>query len=247
MTNTKYKFLKKKKTKYIKHPLLTIIIYLILISIICSITFIYYFSNKLGSNLIKCAEDELNRLTSIIMSNCIEKYLQETKELNLVTITRNKNNDIERIQYNTKILNQTRARILEILDEDLDHLVKGELEETNINLNKLSDEYYERTSEGIIFNISTGSATGNTFFANLGPKIPINLSTVGDTSAKIITNITEYGLNNALLEISIILSATTIIQMPFLSKEVTVENTIPLSIELIQGTIPTQYLNYNLK
>ena len=147
MTNTKYKFFKKKKTKYIKRPLLTIIIYLILISIICSITFIYYFSNKLGSNLIKCAEDELNRLTSIIMSNCIEKYLKETKELNLVTITRNKNNDIERIQYNTKILNQTRARILEILDEDLDHLVKGELEETNINLNKLSDEYYERTSE----------------------------------------------------------------------------------------------------
>lgn len=230
-----------------KHPLLTFIIYLIIIAITCSFLFIYYFANKLGPGLIRCAEDELNRLTSIIMTNCISKYLEQTGELNLLTITRNNNQEIERIQYNTKILNQTRARILEILDDDLDHLVRGEIAATNLNLNKLSDEYYERTSEGIIFTVSMGSATGNPFFANLGPSIPLNLKTVGDTTADITTNITEYGLNNALVEISIILKATTIIHMPFLSKEVTVTNTIPLNIELIQGTIPGQYLNYNLK
>lgn len=180
------------------------------------------------------------------MSNCISKYLEQTGELDLIDITRNNNKEIERIQYNTKILNQTRTQILDILDDDLDHLVRGDIEATDLNLNKISDEYYERTREGIIFTVSMGSATGNPFLANLGPKIPLNLATVGDTAAEITTNITEYGLNNALIEISIILKATTIIHMPFLSKEVTVESTIPLAIELIQGTIPAQYLNYNL-
>ena len=229
-----------------KISFVTFTIYLITITIICAIIFIYYFANKLGPNLIKCAEDELNRLTSIIMSNCISKYLEQTGQLNLITISRNNNNEIERIQYNTKILNETRAKILSILDDDLDHLVSGDIEATDLNLNKISNEYYEKTPKGIIFTVSIGSATGNPFFANLGPKIPLNLTTVGDTTAEITTNIKEYGLNNALLEISIILKATTIIHMPFLSKEVTVINTIPLSIELIQGVIPSNYLNYNL-
>ncbi len=234
------------KKKYIKHPLLTLIIYLILLALICSIIFIYYFANKLGSGLIKCAEDELNRLTSAIMSNCISKYLEQTEGISLITITRNNSGQIERIEYDTKVLNQTRAKILDILDDDLDHLVRGDIEAIGLNLNKISDEYYERTKEGIIFTVSIGSSLGNPFFSNLGPKIPLNLTTVGDTSAEITTNIKEYGLNNALLEISIILKATTIIHMPFLSKKVTVINTIPLSIELIQGTIPNQYLNYTL-
>ena len=230
---------------YPKHPLLTLSLYLTLAAITISLIFIYYFATKLGSGLIKCAEDELNRLTNLVMTNCINKYLDQTDNLNLIVITRNSNQEVERIQYDTKILNQTRAQILEILDDDLDHLVRGDIVATDLNINKLSEEHYERTSEGIIFTVSMGSATGNPFFANLGPKIPLNLKTVGDSTATITTNITEYGLNNALVEISITLKVTAIIHMPFLSKEVTVTNTIPLSIELIQGTVPGQYLNYN--
>ena len=126
-------------------------------------------------------------------------------------------------------------------------MVKGDLTAIGLNLNKLSDEYYEKTSDGILFTVSIGSATGNPFFANIGPKIPLNLQTIGDATAEITTNITEYGVNNALIEVSIQLEATTIIQMPFLSKEVTVRNTIPLTMEIIQGTIPGYYLNYGVQ
>lgn len=225
-----------------KHPLLTFSLYLTAITITCAIIFIYYFSNKVGPGLIKCAEDEVNSLMSLVMNNSIEKYIKETNNLNLITIERT-NNTIERIQYNTKILNETRTKILDILEQDLDYMTKGYLEETGLNLNKLSDEYYQKTKEGILYTVSIGSSTGNPFFANIGPKIPLNLKSLGNASADITTNITEYGMNNALIEINIKLKASAIIQMPFMSKEVTVTNTIPLTMELIQGTIPNYYLN----
>ena len=225
-----------------KPPILTLSLYLITITIACAIMFIYFFTKQLGSGLIDCAEDEVKHLTSLIMSNCIKKYLEETPNLNLIEIER-KNNSTERIQYNTKILNQTKTRVLDMLEVDLDYMTDGNLEKIGLNLNKLSDEYYEKTEKGILFMVSIGSSTGNPFFSNLGPKIPLNLKTIGDATADITTNITEYGLNNALIEISIKLEATTIIHMPFLSKEVTVTNTIPLTMELIQGTVPGYYIN----
>lgn len=230
-----------------KPSLLSFSLYLITITIICSIIFIYYFNKKLGPGLIDCAEDEINHLTSLIMNNCIQKYIEGSNNLELIKIERNNTQGIERIHYDTKILNQTRAQILDILENDLDYMVKGDLTAIGLNLNKLSDEYYEKTSDGILFTVSIGSATGNPFFANIGPKIPLNLQTIGDATAEITTNITEYGVNNALIEVSIQLEATTIIQMPFLSKEVTVRNTIPLTMEIIQGTIPGYYLNYGVQ
>lgn len=197
--------------------------------------------------MIDCAEDEVNHLTSLIMNNCIQKYIAETSNLDILQIERNNNQQIERIQYNTKMLNQTRVQIIEMLENDLDYMVQGNLEAIGVNLNKLSDEYYEKTSDGILFTVSMGSATNNPFFANIGPKIPLNLIAIGDATGDITTNITEYGMNNAMIEISIELEATVIIQMPFLSKEVTVENVIPLTIEIIQGTIPNYYLENGVK
>lgn len=226
-----------------KHSFLTFILYLITIAIICSIIFIYYFQKKLGPGLIDCAEDEVNHLTSLIMNNCIRKYIEKTPNLELIKTERNLNQEIERIQYDTKILNQTRTEIIDMLESDLDYMVKGQLEEIELNLNKISDEYYEKTTEGILFTVSIGSATGNYFFANIGPKIPLNLKTIGEATANINTNITEYGMNNAMIEVNIELEVTTIIHMPFLSKEVTVKNTIPLTMEIIQGKIPAYHLN----
>lgn len=229
-----------------KHPkFLTYLLYLITIAILCSCLFIYYFNQKLGPGLIKCAEDEVKHLTTLVMNNCIKKYINQTEKLDILNIERNSQNEIERIQYNTKVLNETSTQITTMLETDLDYMVKGNLEAIQLNLNKLSDEYYEKTNDGILFTISMGSATGNSLLANVGPKIPLNLSVVGDVVSQIETKITEYGLNNALVEVDIKLEVATVIQMPFLSKKVTVTNTIPLTMEIIQGNIPNYYLGNN--
>ena len=219
-------------------------IYLITISIVCALIFIYYFSKRLGDNLIRCAEDEVYHLASLVMNNSVKKYIEKMGDISIISLEKNNKNEIERIVYDTKILNQMKTNILDMIETDLDYMKDGKIEEIDINLNKISDEYYEKTNEGILFVVSMGSSLGNTFFSNLGPKIPLNLQIIGDATSDIKTNITPYGISSALVEISIEVEAVIVIEMPFMSRKIMVTNTIPLVMEIISGTIPNYYLNY---
>ncbi len=221
--------------------------YIILISIICSFILINHLRKTLGNGLIKCAEYEVEKLTTIIMNNCINKYISNNNiNNNLLNIKRKNNNEIELISYNTKNVNITQTTITKMLENDLSYMIKGEFNKIDINLKNIPEDYYTKLNEGIIFYISTGSATGNSLLSNIGPKIPINLSLVENVSSNINTKITEYGINNAMIEIFIKLKATTTINMPFMSKKITIENNIPLTMEIIQGNIPNYYLGNNI-
>ena len=45
--------------------------------------------------------------------------------------------------------------------------------------------------------------TGSSLLYNLGPKIPVKLSLVGDVVTGFSTDVTEYGINNALIKLMI--------------------------------------------
>ena len=64
--------------------------------------------------------------------------------------------------------------------------------------------------------------------------------------SKIDSNVKEYGINNAMIEVKIKVSVTMIINMPFVSKEVNVNTEVPIIMKIIQGTIPEYYLGNNL-
>lgn len=181
------------------------------------------------------------------MNNCIHKYIELNKaQADILKITRNNHNEIELISYDTKKVNEMTTTITKMLEDDLNYMTKGDFDKININLNNISDAYYSKINDGIIFSVSFGSATGNSLLANIGPKIPLNLKIAEDTIANINTKVTEYGINNAMIEVFIKLEATTVIHMPFMSKKVKVENSIPITMEIIQGKIPSYYLGSNL-
>ncbi len=236
----------KKKNKL--SNIVTICLYILLFAFFGSIFFIHYFENKLGPGLITVAENEIERLTIIVMNNCIRKYTElDTNLEDILMISRTDQNEIEFIRYNTKKVNAMTASITQMLERDLNHMVKGDFEKIDLNLNNISDAYYTKINDGIIFSISMGTATGNSLLANLGPKIPLNLSLVEDATASVNTKITEYGINNAMIEVVVDLKASTVVHMPFLTKKVTVKNTIPITMEIIQGKIPSYYLGNNLE
>ena len=190
---------------------------------------INYFRNKLGKGLIKCAEDEVEKITTIVMNNCLNKYIKN-------------NNEEDLLNYNTKNANIMTTTITKMLENDLAYMVKGEFNKINLDLKNISEDYYTKINDGVIFYVSTGSATGNSLLANIGPKIPLKLSLVENVSTNLSTKITEYGINNAMIEVFINLKANITINMPFLSKRITVKNRIPIDIHLIQGSIPSYYL-----
>lgn len=186
------------------------------------------------------AETELKRLTTLIINKSITKQMTSDLDTNtLINIQKNNEGDIELLSYNT-------IQVTKLLNSitNLVQLSIKQIEEGNIDLLELPDIYDEnKLKRGIIYEIPLGTITDNFLLANLGYKIPIKFKLIGNVTTNLDTKITEYGINNALLEMAVTIEVNTKINLPFASKELVMDTQVPLAIKLIQGKIPEYYMN----
>jgi len=231
--------MKKKKKK----KLFTISLYILLIAFVVASFIIYYFNNLLSPALMKSASITVEKITSIIVSNCVKKYLiEEGVEMELVEIIRDSDGKVEFVRYNTSEVNKISMDISDLVLEDINYLALGEFEKIDFVLPNITEKYYKEISDGIVFGISIGNIFNNNFLANIGPRIPLKMNLNGNVDVDIKNEITEYGMNNALMEIYIEIRVRPVIVMPFLSEEIDIVNKVPLVTEIIQGEIPDSYL-----
>ena len=227
-----------------KKRLFTISLYILLVAFIAASFVIYYFNKLLSPALIRSASSNVERITSVVVSNCVRKYLSsDGVNLQLVEIIRNEDDKIELIRYNTSNVNKISMDISDLVLEDINYMVLGEFEKINFVLPNVTEQYYTEISDGIVLGISIGNIFNNNFLASVGPKIPLKLNLISNIEVEVKNSITEYGMNNALMEVYIEIKVTPVIVMPFLSKEIVVVEKIPLVTELIQGEIPDSYLS----
>lgn len=179
---------------------------------------------------------EIKNETIKIINNVVNEEISNISNLDeMIYITKNSSDDIQMIDFNSsyvnKILNATTNKLLDKLDEISNNSSFCD----NCNIYKYSD--------GIIYEVPLGLIFNNIFIGNLGPKIPLKLSVVGDVFSNVNTVVKEYGINNALVEISISVSINERVIIPFLSENINVSTSIPISLKLIQGNIPIYYGN----
>lgn len=228
--------LKRRKKKKIINKIFLLFILIIIISFFV----IKIFDNRVKPILLSYAEAETRKLTTLVINKAVTKQIALNMDPdNLYEIETNSNNEINIVSYNsttvTKILNSI---------TNLVQLNLKSIEEGNIDLLELPDNYNtDKLKEGIIYEIPFGAITNISFLSNLGPKIPVKLHLIGDVTSGIRSNLTEYGINNALLEIGVNIEVTCRINMPFISKQIKVDNTVPIVIKLIQGKVPEYYFN----
>ena len=84
-------------------------------------------------------------------------------------------------------------------------------------------------------------------YATYGSSIYLynSIFNISNVDVEIKNRITEYGMNNALMEIYLEVRVRPVIVMPFLSEEIDIVNTIPLVTEIIQGDVPYTYWESN--
>ena len=223
-----------------KKKIFTISLYILLLGFVCAGFVIWYFGNLLGDNLVRSAALEVNRITSIIVNNSVRKYLADNDNLDIVDIVRNKER-IEVIRYNTTSVNKISMDISNSIEQDINYMILGEFDKIDFSLSKITDSYYDKIDDGLVLGISIGNIMGNSLLANVGPRIPLKIEMVSNVNVEIKNKITEYGMNNALMEVFIEISVNPVIVMPFMSNEISVVNTVPLVTEIIHGEIPDSY------
>lgn len=225
-----------------KKNLFTVLIYILLVAFVLAGFIIYYFNKLLSPALIKSASYNVERITSVVVSNCVRKYLSRGDvNFDLVEVIKGSDDRVEFIRYNASNVNKISMDISDLVLEDINYMVLGEFEKINFILPNVTEQYYTEISDGIVLGISIGNIFNNNFMANIGPRIPLKLNMISNVEVEVKNSITEYGMNNALMEVYVEVRVTPVIVMPFLSKEIEVVEKIPLVTEIIQGEIPDSY------
>ena len=203
-----------------------------------------FISLKVNPVLLDYAQMEARKIASIIINDAVNQNITNDIDIEeLFIITRDTNNEVKTIDFNPIIVNQILTETTILVQSNLRYLEQGKVDMLNLMNNALIDYNQDKLKQGIIYEIPSGVIFGNSFLANIGPKIPVKFSLVGDIVGYINTNVTDYGINNALIEVNIVLELSEQVILPFVSEKITIDTTIPVALKLIQGSVPNYYLN----
>lgn len=211
-----------------------IIVFIILL--IATINFLFYSFNKVALPLLtNYASIEIERIVNIVINNATTREtIKRLDTEKLINIIKSDSGEIQTIYFDSYVVNDFLNEVTDSIQNDLVMVSNGDM-------SKIFG--YKSYGNDIVFKIPLGVITNNVFLSSLGPKIPVKLKLIGYINSTIDTNIKEYGINNALIEIYIVIDTKTKTVLPFSSKDVIVRNKIPIAYEIITGHIPDYYQN----
>lgn len=209
------------------------------ISIILSLHFI---SSRISPGLMEYAEIQAKKFVTLLINSAVTESIGEDLEADsLFLITKDPNGEIRSIDLDPVKVNRLLSNTTNSIQVNLHYIEKGEVDKLTLMDDTLKDYDPNDLKKGIIGNIPTGVIFKNALLSNLGPKFPIRLKIMGDIITNIKTKVTNYGINNAVIEVSIQVDVTTQAILPFSSKVIKVSSDIPLTIKLMQGNVPSYY------
>jgi len=214
--------LKKYKKKTIGSYLSRELIFIIM-AFIFAIIMINSFYREFNDTIMPIAEAKSRKYVTEIINNSTDNIKFEN---DLFVIEKSNDNEIKMITYNsyeaTKLINK------------ITHNIQNSFDELESVFNGHDKFVVDEIPLGVIFN--------NALMRNFGPKIQIRLDIVGDVLSELETEVKPYGINNALVEVRVKLNANARVILPLTSKEINVINVIPLSINIVNGSIPEAYI-----
>ena len=197
---------------------ITIEIIIIILGILLALLCIKLLTKRANEIILPMAEVKARKYITEVINNSTDKIMFND---DLFVIEKNNGNEIKMITYNsyeaTRLINEITKNI-----------------ESKLNIQ--GDKLYviDEIPLGVIFN--------NSLLSNLGPRIKVRIDIIGDVLSELETEVKPYGINNALVEVRVKLYASAKVVLPLVSKDINVINVIPISINIVNGSVPEAYI-----
>lgn len=217
-----------------------LIIIFVVTSIISSIMFIKFYSNRVAPVIINYSEDEIKRLLLLTINNAAYDTANRIDTNDLFIIRYNNNGEIILIDFDYKKSSEVLNNFSNLIEYNLKDIENGNVDKYR---NYYSDYNFNLLKKGIIVEVPFGTSFNSSLLNNLGPKIPVRISFTRNIEAIFNTEVVEYGINNALLKLNINVKANVRVILPMVSDEITTSFDIPIAMKVIQGKIPSYYLD----
>lgn len=235
---------KLKKEKSRKKIILSRILFILIFVILITFIVIHLFNKKATPILLDHANLETKRLATIIINRAVSKQIANEITLDELIITnKNNNGEIQDIDFNPYIVNKVLNSVTNTVQLNLKWLQEGKIDMIELPDGVLVNYDNKKLKQGIIYEMPLGLITKNSFLSNLGPKIPVKLNLVGSVECSVKTDVKDYGINNAVIQISINVIVSEQVSLPFVSEVIKVDTDIPVAIKIIEGKVPNYYSN----
>ncbi len=172
-------------------------------------------------------EKQVTNYATLIANKSVLEYLKDANVDSIMTTTSDDNGQISSIDFDAVMLSSLSAKVIQKTIYYLKEL------EAN-NLRKLDNC-------DVIYEIPMGVLTNNAILNTTGPTIPIRYALAGDVVGNMKSEVSEYGINNAIIKVFIEITISIDIIIPLAIKGKSVATVIPVAIKVINGKIPNVY------
>ncbi|MBR6820823.1 MAG: sporulation protein YunB [Bacilli bacterium] len=209
---------RKKKTNYFIIFLIIFIVTRIMLKDIGS-KLAYHIENIVIKNVNKSV---YNNVFSILGSD----ELGSEELLDVISLSKNNDGEVISVDYNMNIAYDVLSNCMEDLYSSITSLDMSSLYKSGIN-----NVYY--IPMGLIYN--------NVLIDNLGFRIPCKINFISDIDMGFKTRVKDYGVNNLLIEIYLVIDIKNYIMSPSTYKEFGETYEILVASKIVLGRIPMYY------
>lgn len=201
-------------------------IIILIIIIVLSITFFMLnkFSKIVTPKVINISKQKANEVVYDVITNNVNRYVLDDSKLleKIIIVNKNKDGEILTVDFNLENAYLLIRNITKSIDD-------------NIKLNNEDD--------GIYFEVPIGYYLNSSFLSNMGPRIPVKINFTGTILSNLKTKITNYGMNNALVELYANIVIVEEIITPVTNEVMKTDYDVLLASKLINGRVPPFYGN----
>lgn len=238
-----FKLKKSNKHKISKKDKIIIIFFLIIVVVFFLINLI---GKKITPILMTYAEKKAKSIATVMITEAVNNNVfKDMNKEDLFIEKKDNDGNIVSTDFNPVIVNTVLNKITIYVQNYLEQLESGGIDELELSSTILSSYDLEKLKKGIIYEIPSGIVFNNSLISNLGPKIPVKINLNGDVVSDIKTEVESYGINNALIKVSANVKVYMQVIIPFKTKEIVVETNIPIVMKLVEGSVPSYYYPFS--
>lgn len=224
---------RKLKNKNTMNKLIFIVFFCV---IICSLILFNIYSGKVTPKATILIDQKIDKILYQFFSDLITNDVINEKSVNdILEINKNSKEEILSINYDLEKTYKILTEVSSILKKGINNLENGKIDVT------IYDKYLESNNNGLVLNIPLFLGSENIFINNLGPKIPVLINFNETLLTNIKTKVTDYGFNNALLEIYITVEMKKLIITPLKENEEKFNYDILIGALVVNGSVPKFY------
>ncbi|MGM9988666.1 MAG: sporulation protein YunB, partial [Bacillaceae bacterium] len=213
--------------------------YIVFLLIIVTPIFLVWFINRsIQPSVMSYAQTHTKKIAVVAISDAIEQVTKENLDKkNLITSTVDNQGKIASVDFDATIINQFLARLTKAIEENMQVSSLKQIATEEIG----EEVAVDSKKREMVLEVPLGMVTGNTILGSLGPNIPISFQVIGDVVTDVKKSIQPYGINNALVDVSVHVEADLKVVIPFETELSKIKMDIPVTMRVIQGEVPNWY------